>query len=92
VAMLEIRNVTKRFPVHGSPGQFFAALENVSFEVEEGEFVSLLGPSGCGKTTLIRIVMGLLPAEGGEILVNSSRVTAPGRDPCMVFQNFGLLP
>jgi NitT/TauT family transport system ATP-binding protein len=52
----------------------------------------LLGPSGCGKTTLIRIIAGLLMPDRGEVLVNNQPVTAPGRDRCMVFQQFGLLP
>jgi NitT/TauT family transport system ATP-binding protein len=60
--------------------------------VRNNEFVCLLGPSGCGKTTLIRIIAGLIRADRGEILVENKPVAAPGRDRCMVFQQFGLLP
>ena len=90
--MLVVRNVSKRFPKQGRQGEEFAALEKVSFEVRRGEFVSVLGPSGCGKTTLIRIIAGLIPPDEGEVVVNGALVVAPGRDRCIVFQNFGLLP
>jgi NitT/TauT family transport system ATP-binding protein len=68
------------------------ALDGISFEVQPNEFVSILGPSGCGKTTLIRISAGLIPSDEGQVLVNGVKVVAPGRDRCMVFQIFGLLP
>ena len=51
MALLEIRNVTRRYGA-------LAAVENVSFSVEAGEFFTLLGPSGCGKTTLLRMIAG----------------------------------
>jgi len=80
----------KRFSLES--GEDLVVLDGVSFEVHDGEFVSVLGPSGCGKTTLIRIAAGLLAADGGQILVDGSNDLAPGRGSCMVFQNFGLLP
>ena len=62
MALLEIRNVTRRF---GS----FEAVKNVSFEVNAGEFFTLLGPSGCGKTTILRMIAGFdLPDEGSIVL------------------------
>jgi len=82
---LEIDDVTMCF------GEV-VAVDRVSLTVAEGETVVLLGPSGCGKTTLIRIIAGLLTADRGDVLVNQQGVTAPGRDRCMVFQQFGLLP
>ena len=91
--MLEVRHLSKVFFEQNDPRQpGLVALYDVSFSVRKNEFVCLLGPSGCGKTTLIRIVAGLIPAEKGEILVNGNPVTKPGRDRCMVFQQFGLLP
>ncbi|MDP2726155.1 MAG: ABC transporter ATP-binding protein [Dehalococcoidia bacterium] len=68
------------------------ALENVSFDIERGEFVSLLGPSGCGKTTLLRIMHGLVKPSSGRILVDGKVVTGPDPRRAMVFQDFGLLP
>ena len=91
--MLEVRQLSKVFFEQNDPRRpGLVALHNVSFSVRNKEFVCLLGPSGCGKTTLIRIIAGLIRADRGEIRVNGKAVTAPGRDRCMVFQQFGLLP
>src|SRR5215471_6929188 len=91
--MLEVQRLSKVFFEQNDPRKpGLVALHDVSLSIRKNEFVSLLGPSGCGKTTLIRIVAGLLPADRGEILVNGREVAAPGRERCMVFQQFGLLP
>lgn len=91
--MLEVRSLSKIFFEQNDPRKpGLVALYNISLAIRKNEFVSLLGPSGCGKTTLIRIVAGLLTADRGEVLVNSQLVNSPGRDRCMVFQQFGLLP
>src|SRR5215470_6200310 len=91
--MLETRQVSKVFFEDNDPRKpGLVALHNVSFSVRKNEFVCLLGPSGCGKTTLIRIIAGLIRADRGDILVEGKQVNAPGRDRCMVFQQFGLLP
>jgi NitT/TauT family transport system ATP-binding protein len=91
--MLEVRRLSKIFFEQNDPRKpGLVALYNISLAIRKNEFVSLLGPSGCGKTTLIRIVAGLLTADRGEVLVNSQLVNSPGRDRCMVFQQFGLLP
>jgi len=91
--MLEVKQLSKVFFEQNDPSKpGLVALHNISLVVEKNEFVSLLGPSGCGKTTLIRVIAGLIPADRGQILVNGRPVTAPGRDRCMVFQQFGLLP
>lgn len=68
------------------------ALKDVRATVQPGEFVTLLGPSGCGKTTLLRMTAGLLKPDEGAITIGDALVTAPRKDACMVFQNFGLLP
>jgi NitT/TauT family transport system ATP-binding protein len=67
-------------------------LDDVSFSVDTGEFVSIVGPSGCGKTTLLNIASGLLKATGGSIEVSGTRVDGPGRDRAVVFQDASLLP
>ena len=91
--MLEVRHLSKIFFEQNDPRKpGLVALYNISLAIRKDEFVSLLGPSGCGKTTLIRIIAGLLTADRGEVLVNSQVVNSPGRDRCMVFQQFGLLP
>jgi len=91
--MLEVRRLSKIFFEQNDPSKpGLVALYDISLAIRTNEFVSLLGPSGCGKTTLIRIIAGLLAADRGDVLVNQQCVTVPGRDRCMVFQQFGLLP
>jgi NitT/TauT family transport system ATP-binding protein len=76
-------------PPHGRP---VLALEDVSLDVRQREFVALLGPSGCGKSTLLYLIGGFLPTEIGKILVDGKPVTGPGPDRGIVFQNFALFP
>jgi NitT/TauT family transport system ATP-binding protein len=73
-------------------GREVLALEEISLEVREREFVALLGPSGCGKSTLLYLIGGFLPIESGSISVEGSAVAAPGRDRGIVFQHFALFP
>ena len=67
-------------------------LKDVSFDVQEGEFVSLLGPSGCGKTTTLTIIAGFQKSNGGKIVVNGKEVSKPGPDRSFMFQNYALFP
>jgi iron(III) transport system ATP-binding protein len=90
---VELRGVTKEFPVRGGPP--VRAVDNVSLVVEPGEFITLLGPSGCGKTTLLRLIGGFEVPSAGEVLFDGRRVThlPPNRrDTAMVFQNYALFP
>jgi NitT/TauT family transport system ATP-binding protein len=73
-------------------GRAVLALEAVSLEVRESEFVALLGPSGCGKSTLLYLIGGFLPTETGKILVDGKPVAGPGPDRGIVFQSFALFP
>ena len=68
------------------------ALDKVSLEVGDREFVALLGPSGCGKSTLLYLIGGFLPVEDGEIRVEDRPVSGPGPDRGIVFQHFALFP
>jgi len=68
------------------------ALEDVSFSVDGGEFLTIVGPSGCGKSTLLRLVGGLIACTRGEVLRNGSPVAGPSREVGIVFQHPTLLP
>jgi len=88
MALLEIRKVTRRF---GS----LAAVDDVSLQVEAGEFFTLLGPSGCGKTTLLRMIAGFDLPDAGAILLDGVDMadTPPERRPIhTVFQSYALFP
>ncbi len=87
---LSIQNITKYYKNSGAQ---FAALDNLSVDVAAGEFLSVLGPSGCGKTTLLRIIAGLLPPDGGRILLDGKDITdasPSARSLGIVFQNYAL--
>jgi NitT/TauT family transport system ATP-binding protein len=68
------------------------ALIDLNLAVSKGEFVSIVGPSGCGKSTFLNIVLGLIQPGSGKIQLNGTRITGPGQERAMVFQEFGLLP
>ncbi|WP_067670419.1 ABC transporter ATP-binding protein [Nocardia miyunensis] len=72
--------------------RFVQVLKNISFEMNEGEIVSVVGLSGCGKTTLLRIIGGLLEPDSGAIRVDGRDVSGPGHDRAIVFQQASLLP
>ncbi len=86
---LSIRRVTKEF--EGQPGKV-TALQETSVEIASGEFVCFVGPSGCGKTTLLNLVAGLEPPSQGEILKDGEKVTGPGSDRVVIFQEAALFP
>jgi NitT/TauT family transport system ATP-binding protein len=72
--------------VFTSGARAVTALERISFEIQPGEFVSIVGPSGCGKSTLLKILSGLLPATSGKITVSGNAVNEPLANVGMVFQ------
>jgi len=86
---LVIEDVSK---VYATPDGPYTVLDNVNLTVYEGEFVCLIGHSGCGKSTLVNMVAGFGTPSSGEVRLQTRRITKPGPDRMMVFQNYSLLP
>jgi len=95
-AKLELRGVTKEFVVRPSKDQPAArvlrALDDITLDVPDGEFLTLVGPSGSGKTTLLDILGGLTRPTSGRVRVDGTEVTGPGLDRGIVFQQYALFP
>jgi NitT/TauT family transport system ATP-binding protein len=90
---IQFKNVSKVFEMKvGGRSHVMRALNNVSFDIEQGEIVALAGPSGCGKTTALRIIMGLESASSGSVFAHQKEITGCGHDRGMVFQHAELLP
>jgi NitT/TauT family transport system ATP-binding protein len=87
---IECRDVSHWF--RDQSGRAVHALDRVSLTIGVHSFVSLLGPSGCGKTTLLRVIDGLVAPTQGAVVIGGHRVTGPGADRAMVFQEHNLLP
>jgi NitT/TauT family transport system ATP-binding protein len=86
---LAIEEVSKSFQ---SASGTVLALDRVSLNVAEGEFVCLVGASGCGKTTMLNIIAGLEKPDSGRVLANGKPVTSPGRERLVMFQEPALFP
>lgn len=82
---IDVRNLSKAFGL-------VLALDDVSFSVRPGEFVSIVGPSGCGKTTLLKIIAGLIRPDQGVVEIGGLPINGPGPERAMVFQDFALMP
>jgi NitT/TauT family transport system ATP-binding protein len=81
---IKLNNITKVYRTED--GQEVTALRNVNSSIYERELISIIGPSGCGKTTLLNIIAGLLFPSEGEVLLDGHRITGPGGDRGVVFQ------
>ena len=89
MAAIEMKNIVKRY------GDGYPAVNDVSIDVDDGEFMILVGPSGCGKSTLLRMIVGLEDITSGDMVIGGERVNdkAPrDRNLSMVFQNYALYP
>ena len=87
---LEIDALAKRYP---SPeGGELTVFEDVSFDIDKGEFVCIIGHSGCGKSTIMNVLAGLDTATAGAVTMDGKEVVGPSLDRGVVFQNYSLLP
>lgn len=86
---IEVKNLSKSFPLKG---QDFVALDGVTLDIQDEEFVTVVGPSGCGKTTLLNVIAGLEAASGGEVLVDGQSVSGPSPERGVIFQQYALFP
>ncbi len=88
--LIEVEQIDKVFNLTG--GGQYVALKGIDLQIKKGEFVTLIGHSGCGKSTLLNMVAGLdLPSEG-IVTIEGQKITQPGPDRMVVFQNYSLLP
>lgn len=88
-SFLRLEGIAKDFV---RDGRSLRAIDDISLDVEEGEFVAIVGPSGCGKSTLLRILQGLILPLSGRILYRGTPQVGVNPDMAMVFQGFALLP
>ena len=89
MATIEMKNIVKKY------GDGFPAVNDISIDVADGEFLILVGPSGCGKSTLLRMIVGLEDITSGDMVIDGKKVNdlAPrDRNLSMVFQNYALYP
>lgn len=87
--IIQVQQVSQRFTT--SKGEFLA-LDNVSFDIQPGETLSLIGHSGCGKSTLLNLIAGLTQPSEGVLLCDNREIAGPGPERAVVFQNHSLLP
>jgi len=85
-----VDQVERTFPLGG--GKEYIALKGIDLQIRKGEFISLIGHSGCGKSTLLNMIAGLDLPTGGIVMLEDERVSRPGPDRMVVFQNYSLLP
>jgi NitT/TauT family transport system ATP-binding protein len=86
---ISVQEVCKTFPLKG---ERFVALDRVSLDIADNEFVTVVGPSGCGKSTLMNILAGLEAPTSGQALVDGRAVPGPGPDRGVIFQQYALFP
>ncbi|WP_404473696.1 ABC transporter ATP-binding protein [Vreelandella venusta] len=91
-AFVEVQQAAKRFPGASKNAPPLTVFENVSFQLQKGEFVCIIGHSGCGKSTIMNALAGLDQFSGGSMVMEGKEINGPGLERGVVFQNYSLLP
>ena len=86
---LVVKDISK---IYSSKNKTNTSLNKINLCIKKGEFICIVGPSGCGKSTLLNIIAGLEKATTGQVIINGTKVTNPGSDRAMVFQDGALFP
>lgn len=89
MAKIEVKDISLDYIDNGN---IFHALDNITFSVEEGEFVSIIGSSGCGKSTTLGILSGLIEPQSGSFYIDGKEVHGTGKNRGVVFQHYSLFP
>ena len=92
MSKLRIEGVSRSFAPARKGAPPTLALQPITLDVTDNDFITILGPSGCGKSTLLRIIAGLDQANDGQVVLDGAAVTGPGSDRGMVFQSYTLFP
>jgi len=88
-AKITVKDLTKVFMGHAGEVR---ALDNVSLQIQDREFVCVIGPSGCGKSTMLNIIAGLDAPTSGKIYMDDAEITGPGKERGVIFQQYALFP
>jgi len=86
---IQFQNVCVEFPTQHGP---MRVLDDISLDIRQGEFVSIIGPSGCGKTTLMSMLAGFVRPTAGHVLLDGKPIVGPGPDRGVMFQEYGVFP
>ena len=87
---ISFRNVSVRFPTSGNG--HMQVVDDVTYDIDDREFVSVIGPSGCGKTTMMNIVAGFMQPSAGIVSLDGEPISGPGPDRGVIFQEYGVFP
>ncbi|MGE0751597.1 MAG: ABC transporter ATP-binding protein [Variibacter sp.] len=86
---VQFQNVSLAF---GSGADALRVIEDVSYDIAEGEFIAVIGPSGCGKTTMMNMLAGFIVPTGGAVLLDGKPLQGPGPERGVIFQEYGVFP
>jgi NitT/TauT family transport system ATP-binding protein len=86
---IRFANVSMQYP---TPNGMLDVVKDMSFSINQGDFISLVGPSGCGKTTLLSMAAGFIKPTGGHVTLDGQPITGPGPDRGVMFQEYGVFP